>query len=97
MRIQHNIPAMSSYRNYTSNTYEFVKTGEKPKSGNTAIEISDFNKMPDAKAIGDAFSNVAKGATVEVADDGTVTITANEVDGSIPKLNVSFYEGKGGL
>ena len=27
----------------TSNTYEFVKTGEKPKSGNTAIEISDFN------------------------------------------------------
>ena len=81
----------------TTNTYEFVKTGEKPKSGNTAIEISDFNKMPDAKAIGDAFSNVAKGATVEVADDGTVTIIANEVDGSIPKLNVSFYEGKGGL
>ncbi|MEY8234051.1 flagellin, partial [Oscillospiraceae bacterium 50-16] len=81
----------------TTNTYEFVKTGEKPKSGNTAIEISDFNKMPDAKALGDAFANVVKGATVEVGDDGTVTITANEVDGSIPKLNVSFYEGKGGL
>ena len=81
----------------TTNTYEFVKAGEKPKSGNTAIEISDFNKMPDAKALGEAFANVAKGATVEVADDGTVTITANEVDGSIPKLNVNFYEGKGGL
>ena len=81
----------------TTNTYEFVKAGEKAKSGNIAIEISDFNKIPDAKALGDAFANVSKGATVEVADDGTVTITANEVEGSIPKLNVSFYEGKGGL
>ena len=40
--------------------------------------------MPDAKAIGDAFSNVAKGATVEVADDGTVTITANDLDVTAP-------------
>ena len=80
-----------------TNTYEFVKKGEKATSGRTAIEISDFNKMPDAKALGEAFANVAKGATVDVADDGTVTITANEVEGSIPKLNVSFYEGKGGL
>ena len=79
-----------------SNTYEFVKKGEKASSGRTAIEISDFDKI-DAKAMGDAFANVAKGATVEVADDGTVTITANEAEGSIPKLNVSFYDGKGGL
>ena len=79
-----------------SNTYEFVKKGEKASSGRTAIEVSDFDKI-DAKAMGDAFANVAKGATVEVADDGTVTITANEAEGSIPKLNVSFYDGKGGL
>jgi len=79
-----------------SNTYEFVKKGEKASSGRTAIEVSDFDKI-DAKAMGEAFANVAKGATVEVADDGTVTITANEVERSIPKLNVSFYDGKGGL
>ncbi len=79
-----------------SNTYEFVKKGEKASSGRTAIEVSDFNKI-DAKAMGEAFANVAKGATVEVGDDGTVTITANEAEGSIPKLNVSFYDGKGGL
>ena len=79
-----------------SNTYEFVKKGEKASSGRIAIEVSDFDKI-DAKAMGEAFANVAKGATVEVADDGTVTITANEADGSIPKLNVSFYDGKGGL
>ena len=81
-----------------THTYEFVKTGSNAKSGNTPIEVADFGKMPDAKALGDAFANVAKGATVEVADDGTITITANAAtDGTIPKLNVSFYEGKGGL
>ena len=79
-----------------SKTYEFVKKGEKASSGRTGIEVSDFDKI-DAKALGEAFANVAQGATVEVADDGTVTITANEAEGSIPKLNISFYDGKGGL
>ncbi len=79
-----------------SKTYEFVKKGEKASSGRTGIEVSDFDKI-NAKALGEAFANVAQGATVEVADDGTVTITANEAEGSIPKLNISFYDGKGGL
>ena len=33
MRIQHNIPAMSSYRNYTNNTNALAKNLEKLSSG----------------------------------------------------------------
>ena len=77
-------------------TYEFVKTGEKAKSGNIAIEVADFDKAT-AKSLGDAFAKVAQGITPEVADDGKVTITANEVDGKIPSLSAKFSNGKAGL
>ena len=85
-----------------STTVEFVKKGGKPsKEGSAYIEIDDFNNMPDAKALGEALKSVANGtiASVDVADDGTVTISASVKDGvaSVPKLNISFYEGKGGL
>lgn len=63
-----------------TNTYEFVKKGENATSGRIAIEVSDFDKAT-AKEIGDELAKMAKGATVDVADDGTVTLTANEVEG----------------
>ena len=76
---------------FNGNTYEFVKTGEKPtNSGAIAIEVDDFENMT-AKSLGDAFANVAKNGVVSVAEDGTVTLKSLEgKDGTIAAPSISF-------
>ncbi len=74
--------------------YEFVKAGAAAtKNGAIAVEIADFGKAT-SKDLADAFAKVAKGILVTgTAEDGTITVQSEAVDGVIAKPDISFQTG----
>ena len=75
---------------FGGNTYEFVGKDGKASDGAIAIKVDDFKKAT-AKELGDAFAAVVKGGVADVAEDGTITLSALPgEDGTISTPTVTF-------
>ncbi len=74
---------------FNGQKYQFVEKGKSADEGAVAIEIADFSKAT-SKELGEAFLDVLNNGTGTIAEDGTITLKSNEVDGKIADPSIKF-------